>query len=694
MSFRVPNSTSPPSTPEYSRKPKLAPHPSTTPAGPPPSSLTGFSTTPAGNPPASSFFGHGSNGSAVPFPTFGLLNRINPLESSYVQEEQSYGATYQNDDAMEDDPDAMDEGDGPNADLNALSQASREDLIPYTQTLNLQEIAKGLEGPKSQTLKEDATVVLGTEKILEDLSRAMRENGSNKDHLLSFATTALLDLWKRQYPIEAENEGIGPDTADPAPPRALFIASLLLRLHHPLRKALGRSSADPTPKVLLDWLQVNHWPFRGDLYEVQNFKPNCASHDRYWDIIYNTTARGNLRAACELLRSADLSHAATAIDDGASEYGYSGGHLENGRKVMARAVQIVQLCPGLVSEDWNVTGGEWIMFRRRVRQADADLESFAEGTNAERYADEDTNFEAPNFGLSTPSRNPSSMSQRSRQAESRVPWSIYQNLKYFYGQLLGTTSELIAASNDWVEALVGIVAWWSGSEDGEDPEEEMGRSARLARSFQRDRLVDTHPTLAYFRKLSTALEDLQTNPETAEDTALQIDPTDAIQVALGCAFVGEIEGLIRLVRHWSPTIASAIVEIADMGGWLGRARPSEDMMDGFSQSDLMVLSYAKQPGHVSDYDTMLGEYAGLLATQQSFSDGNVQKPGWQLAVEVLGRLRNTEVAASKIADMLDNLEIKDSHQVEQTVSLCNRMGLHEQARKISEVSPSFTCQYL
>lgn len=588
--------------------------------------------------------------------------------------------------------DVMDEDEETGRDLVTYTQNFNDDLIPTGESLNLQEIAKGLAPAVHDRSGETDRLVLMTEHVLDTLSRDIDRVPSSKDQLLSSATQSLIEVWKESYPLRPSETGIGP-SADAAPPKkAFFLASLLLKLHHPpdqKRSSRGsgflRRQTDTMPKVLLDWLHENHFPFQGELEEVISFEPNPASHERFWDVLYNTTLRGDLRDTCELLHSADLGQAATAIDDGAPEYGYRGKQLSNGRRVMQRAAEVIESCPALQSGEWNVKGPEWTMFRRRVQQANADLVAFAEGNNADRYDDADSNFEASHFGMSTPASKNLSLTQRSRQVESKVPWSVYQNLQYLYGQLLGTPTEVIAASGDWVEAALGMVIWWNGDDD-DVSQEPMNKSRRLSRSMQQDRLVDKQPQLAYLRKISSVLEDLQAGVQGVDDPELQIDPTDAVQVGLGCVMVGELEGLVRILRGWSPTIAIAIIEIADAGHWLGRAKPSQDLLGGFNQSDLMVLSYAQQRDSATDHDTALSEYAELLGRESDFRDGDSEKQGWQIAVEVLGRLHNADTAAKKIGESLDRLEITDSKQVDQTIMLCRRMGLVSHARKIAMVS--------
>ena len=599
-------------------------------------------------------------------------------------------------DEEEDDVDAMDEDDALEGQLAVQPQSSSSDFDPAGDALNLREIARGLASTATQRATEPDSLILRTEGVLDDLFRAIEQDSSEQDRLLSSATQSLITIWEEIYPSSEYERTFGPTANEPTPKKAVYLASLLLQLHHspvptglPQQHGSTHRQKDPIPKVILKWLKANHYPLKSEVQEVIGTSPNPASHHRFWDVVYNITLRGNLRDAYDLLRVADLGQAATAIDDGATERGYRGKQLSSAKYVMQHAVDVVGSCPALRNDNWNVEGAEWALFRKRVKQAISDLKAFAEGDNVDRYEDTESNFEASNFGMSNRVPKDLSITLRSRQAESKVPWTIYQNLQYLYDQLLGIPSEIVAAAADWMEAAVGMVAWWNGEdEDVPDANKNSNNRSGFSRSIPNDRYVDREPQLAYQRKLSSVVEDLQTGVYGEEDVEMQIDPTDSLQVGLGCVLIGEFEGLIQIIRGWSPTIAMAVIEIAELGRWLRHNRPSQELLDDLDQGDLMVLSYAQESNSVADHDTALSDYAETLARRSNFTNEGIERQGWQIAVEVLGRLHNSDVAAKKIGECLDQLEITNLEQVNQTVALCNKLGLKEHAQKISMVSTS------
>ena len=47
-----------------------------------------------------------------------------------------------------------------------------------------------------------------------------------------------------------------------------------------------------------------------------------------------------------------------------------------------------------------------------------------------------------------------------------VPWDVYQNLLAMYNLMLGDETSIIANSQDWVEATIGLAVWWNhGKQD-------------------------------------------------------------------------------------------------------------------------------------------------------------------------------------------------------------------------------------
>ena len=689
--FRVPESLSPPSTPDSksqntrSFNPFSFSNPSTTPAAPPPTSLIAASTTPAGPPPPSLFGSSQKTTAPIPFPYTGDFAK-KPSTNSPLKGFQSVARNaHSYDEGSGADDGCLDSGyEAASLDHNT----SNGEVTRTSEKSNIHEVARSLAQPFAQ-LHEPDELVLKTEDVIEGITHTGQSWPSS---LLPTAVQALVQTWLAGQDRRAFGEfgaGLRKDASPVS--KAALLSSLLFTLHHPPRKSQTRSrlglgdpekNTKPLPEALLDWLRDYHYCSLEEFDEVLNHKPNCAAHDRFWDVIYIMSVRGELRPAVQLLKEADFTQAATAMQDGSTKPGYYGKQLGNVQRVVGRAIQVLQSCPALTSGDWSVHNADWMIFRKRVSQAVADLDTFAQGTGTHSTVDE-PQYQASSQG------DESYFDGQTLRVDRKIPWSVYQNLGYLYGQLMGTQSEILAACGDWLEALIGMTVWWSGDED-DAGQANLAASRRASQALRGERLVDTHPHAAYRQKLETSFRQIADGLVcSTDDPEMRLNPADSVEVGIGCICVGDLEGLFGIVRGWSSAIATAIVETADAGRWLGHGQSaSDDLLDGFDNNDLMVLSYAKQELPALDKDRILGEYARLLNERDTFhlrATGQTQY-GWQLAMKVLGRMNNREEAASRIELILDGLPFNSSSQVDQTVSICDRVGLPDLARGISLVS--------
>jgi len=566
---------------------------------------------------------------------------------------------------------------------------------------------------------ESDELILATEDLIsrlyaQDPGPHREEQDVTLKAVLSAVTEELIKLWRSRSDADARQSGtdeyvvgIGPEEAAPSTSKASFLSTLLLQLHHPpatkgkqafASSRLGRSSmlsdsfsnsqiprrSLPLPKVLLDWLNAHHNPYPTATIDLQTYQPNPTAHLNFWDIVFSSVLRGRIPDVIRILKEADFRHARTAVDDGQAQDGYRGVQLGNITRVTNRAIQVLEICPALQTDDWDVTGTDWMIFRRKIEQAVADLTTFAEGRDRDVDKDDDP-FQAENFGIPGRHESVTSLSQSTRRAESKVPWTIYQNLKAMYGILLGGATEIISFAQDWVEATIGLTAWWNGDDNDEIA---LGSLAMTRRSVRRShsqapRSVDANAPAAYLRRLSYAFDRVT---DDADEEAFQINSMNPVEVGLASIFEGNVEGVIGLLRGWSLTITSAVVEIASLGGWLGIPSGTK-MMNNFNESDLMVLSYGRDT-RVMDKDDILLEYAGALSRRNVIHSEqyDTEREGWELAVEILGRRLDDETLSSKkIGELLDQLPLDSGERVDKLLSICSELGLDSQARKTAEV---------
>lgn len=564
-------------------------------------------------------------------------------------------------------------------------------------------------------LDDPDNLILKTEVIVNQLNTTHTDSGEQEETLditLPAVIEELKTLWHacrddilNKPAIEDDCIiGIGPSENAPAVLKAIFLAPLLLQLHHPpaargkqafatarpnrspLFSTSLQSPYKPTkltalPKVLVDWLSDCHDPYKTAIVSLLGHQPNPTSHLNFWDLLFSITLRGQISQVIMLLKKADFKIARTAREDGLGQDGYHGMQLGNIERAINRAIQLLEHCPAVQDEDWNVAGSEWRLFRKRVEQALDDLAIFAEGHDRDRDPTESA-FEAENFGIKSPIMN---MSHSARRAESRVPWTIYQNLKTMYGILLGGTPEILSSAQDWVEATIGLAVWWDG--DGDDDEVAVGslsmtrRSLRLSQS--RDtRLVDLNPTVAYLRRLSFAFEQAT---EDSNDDLFKINSLNPLEIGLASIFQGNADGVIGILRGWSLPVVSAVVEVATLGGWC-ESPPGPGLIDDFNESDLMVLSSYGQPMQGANRDRIAVEYADAISKKDKIQDSNKEaKEGWELSIAVLTRLDDADLANKKVGELLSRIALSSDQRVDKILGICRNFNMDREAQAISEV---------
>jgi hypothetical protein len=401
-------------------------------------------------------------------------------------------------------------------------------------------------------------------------------------------------------------------------------------------------------------------------------------HPSFWEAVHVTIVRGNFAQTLQLLQGAQFEHAETADHDGLGSTGYSGSHLRYANDAVRQALDLLRECPAIASEDWDIKGHDWSIFRQRVQQVYASLQEFAEGESASRHSVSQP-FQAAHFGISQ-SQASFQLSVASRKAESKVPWSVYENLGRVYQLLLGNEEEILTLSADWIEAVIGLGVWWNGEEE-DLAQGSLAASRRSIMRSQRVRPVDVTPVKAYCQRLSSALAAVIQN----SDEDFSVNAVDRFEVGLACILDDNIESALQIIQGWSLTVASAVAELASAGEWFTSAK---GLLDQFDQSDLMVLSYTEQqqPKGVTK-DNLLIAYSDLLAEKGQLRDGENQtsKEGWEIAIQILGRLDDGITANERIERILNDLSLESSIRVDKITQLCHSLGLSQHAVTIAQV---------
>jgi len=582
-------------------------------------------------------------------------------------------------------------------DLMEESFLQNDEPIPSVEGLNMPAIAKTVAN-KTVSLTESDDIILGTEHVMQNLHAFVRgksASGLELDLALGTAVEESLRVWRPQYKSDSGRDRMGPGANASSFTKALYLTSLLLPLHHPALRSQNQHSTfktsraldqpKPIPQVLVEWLQAYHTPYPGEVEETLNFQPNACASDRFWDVVLSSVVRGSIVDGLKLLKEADFREAETALQEGAAERGYRGKQLGNVQRVVNRAIAVLEACPAVQSNDWNVSNADWAIFRKRVDQAMQDLASFADGPG--HGNGEDSAFESENFGLASVRSDDFGLSRLPR----RLPFPVQESLQALYNNLLGNGREITSSSADWLEATICQTLWWNGEE------EEIGNVSFTASRNQQslirakqDRPVDIMPRTAYRQKLSLSLRQVFAE---SEDQELQVNTSSSVEVGLACVLEDDLDGVLTILRGWSMPMSAMVVEIAALGQWPGLSTPSQDIIEQFSQSDLMVLGLS-QNSPKNGHDDVLLSYADLLFKHADLKSTTyqAQQEGWELAIQLAGRVSIPNIANDRITSFLDKLDLsstsdvesEDTSRIEKVMALCERLALSPLARRTAE----------
>ena len=646
-----------------------------------------------------------------------LNRRVDGGQDNHGEEE----GEEEDDDDMEEEEEDDYYGDGqlsvprrmkPNSRMSqsVISRASTTDMDPGPTLVrpgekqaqfDLVGLAKGLApNMDPPILQEPDDVILETELILERVNESLNSDTPEaRAGVLGDAAHKLVSLWQAaskgssKAGLSSSRSGGSAGLAN-----ASQLSSLLLSIHHPPPVALNqRTSAmslvprgesrqyTPLPKVLLDWL--NHqYSEVSEVEQVLDESRGYSRHHSFWDAVHASAVRGNFNQTLQMLQGAKLEVAESAQTDGLGSAGYTGSHLRYANDAVRSAINLLRECPAVVSDDWDVKGQDWSIFRSRVYEAYCDLQELAEGESMSRHGIS-LPFQAPHFGI-TQSQASFRLSVASRKAESRVPWTVYEELRKLYQLLMGNEEEILQISADWIEAVLGLTIWWNGENDDDVPQGSFAASRRTLMRSTRVRTVDVTPVTAYCERLSSSLAAVIEN----SDEEFSVNVTDRLEIGLACVLDGNAEGALHILRGWSLTAAAAIAEVASVGGWY---KPPNGLLGGFDKSDLMVLRYNEHNHTGATKDDLQVVYSQALSVKGPITsrDGQTSKEGWELAIQVLTRLDDSMTASQRIEDIINGLPLDSVEQVDRITQLCYDMNLTSQAMSIAMVRQHYFKHY-
>ncbi|KAH9892388.1 hypothetical protein F4778DRAFT_319328 [Xylariomycetidae sp. FL2044] len=526
-------------------------------------------------------------------------------------------------------------------------------------------------------VSEPDAVILKTEDIvnrLYDEGVGPEDDEERLDNTLSQACVRLMnEVWiphLESLPGVHEEHAarVGPDPTAPPFEKALCLAILVFQIHHspPNQDQFGGLRKPQLPATLFNWLEDEHNPDRDQLDIILDHRPSPAAHGLYWQAVYNTLIRGNVAGATHLLRGAGWD---IVKKSPRGEALYSGQALTNIKRVVEDLCQTMELCPS-TSDNWDIRSSDWTLFRLKAKAARENLISFAEGKDrASLSSSRYNNSAAGNHSLTG----------LARKAESQIPWDVYENLQSLYAILEGKPDAILSASQDWCEATIGLYGWW---DDGHSRRSIAGPHSRS--------LIASQPSS------DDDLDRLSLCLQTTIESNFHFNSADAVEMAIACAFEGNVEGVIGFLRLWSLPIASTVAEIASLGRWLPPAEPQNLIdMDEFDMEDLEVLGMQQSAGPEDKdgiKDTTLIHYARGLRSRKNITGtlhrGQVSREGWEMAIQVVGRMdspeRSEQMVQELLQDVISTIGAESRATVDKIWRLLNELGMINFAEDTAE----------
>lgn len=564
--------------------------------------------------------------------------------------------------------------------------SSMRSTLGRKRDLKYAALAKDLYGhlPFAEVSEPDKIIIQTEELVnrLYDEGVGPEDDEEKLDDTLAQACVRLTnEIWGpylEELPKADEEHAakVGPTSDAPDFEKAFYVAALALRIHHTPEGPddFGGIRDLSLPAVLFDWQNAEHNIDRDQMRVILQHRPSPASHGLYWQAVYNALVRGNIPGTVQLLRKAGWEFVRKSTR---GEPIYSGQALANIRRVVEDLCVIMEMCPAVINNSWDIYSSDWTLFRLKAKAAKEGLINFTEGK--ERAHMSSNRFGESDFADSVDGRP--SLAGLARKAESRVPWEIYESLQSLYAILIGEPEAILAAAQDWCEATVGLFGWWDNGHNKRNPG--LSRSGLLALGNQ------TRGDDDFLDRLALALQ-------TATEADFHFNSADPVEVAVASTFEGNVEGVIGFLRLWSLPIASTVAEIASLGRWLPPQEPQNLInMNDFDMEELEVLGM-NQSTAVDEKDgikdTTLIHYARSLRDRKHISGpglhGKVSRDGWEMAVQVVGRMDSPERSEQLVQELLQGVLSVISEDSRETVDkmwkLLNELGMINFAEDTAE----------
>ncbi|PNY26223.1 aconitate hydratase, mitochondrial [Tolypocladium capitatum] len=517
-------------------------------------------------------------------------------------------------------------------------------------------------------ITESPDLILKTENLVCRLYEdgvGTEDDAERMDDSLANITFRLVRLWNDFVEDLPQPEGedlatIGPGSQAEPFEKATYVAHLVLRMHHTRfeKNETEEEKTPPLPEILFDWMQASHNLYPDQVREISRYRPSPACHGLYWQTLRSALLRGDVSGASQLLKTAGWEYVRRGPrgDDA-----YTGMALENIRRFADATCELLSQCPATRS-DWDIWNSSWTLFRVQARGALDRLTLFAEGRD-------------PQAGDAA-AQGPESMLTMARKASSQIPWDVYENLQVVYGIVLGNHESIMDTAQDWCEATIGLFGWW---DDGSQHHNlRLSQSLGLGLGAPASRFANS---AGYFDRLASAFYAVLRSD-------MSPNTMNPVEIAIASAFEGNTNAVIGCLRAWSLPVASSVAEIASLGHWLPPTEASKPLpMDTLDMDDLALLGVAPPTTDEMEgiKDTTLVLYARELAGIEHLT---AHKDGWEMAIEVLGRMdlpqKSEETVGELLRDLLATLDENSSSTVDKMWRILNDLGMIAYAEEAAE----------
>ncbi|TPX13990.1 uncharacterized protein E0L32_005690 [Thyridium curvatum] len=521
------------------------------------------------------------------------------------------------------------------------------------------------------TITESPEVIIETENLVGRLYNegvGPEEDANRMDNTLAGTSAELASVWRAYVESmprreEEHSAGVGPGPNASAFENASYLASLALQVHHTRFDDGGEARLEPLTETMFRWLAENHNLYPGQVRDVLSHQPAPAGHSMFWQTVFVALLQGRVTDALDLLSRGGWDRVRRG-----HQAAYTGQALANVERAVHETWDMLSGCPGRHG-NWEIWSSDWMLFRIRAKGFLEQLRRFAEGRDR-------------GGGDAEMFRGRNSMAGLARKAESQVPWEIYENLNIIFDIVLGVRERIVAMAQDWCEATVALFGWWDEGSRAQQQPQLLSRSQSLVLAS------DLSSSESYLDRLARSFQ-------AAVGAGLELNSNNPLEVGMACVFEDNPKGVIGILRGWSLPVASAVAEIASLGGWLPPHQPSLMFgMDDLDMDDLEVLGVdPKSPDELDGIkDHTLVQYAQELVNLDELAtvtdkSGRTME-GWELAIHVLGRMespeRSEETVGELVRTILEGVDVGSGATVEKVWRLLNDLGMIAFAEETAE----------